>query len=87
MHYQGKTSEASTCLEESVTIARSLLDKETAVRILTTLVAMETAWGDESEATLLAQESLELAQELGTTPLIALALDTLGDVSLFRGAY
>jgi tetratricopeptide (TPR) repeat protein len=39
------------------------------------------------QATSLAQESFELAQELGTKPLVALTLDRLGDVTMFQGEY
>ena len=40
-----------------------------------------------SQAELLAQESLELARELGTKPLLAVALDSLTEVALARGQH
>jgi tetratricopeptide (TPR) repeat protein len=87
MHVQGQTNEASSFLEESATIARSLSDKETTVRILAALVTLEAEKGNETKAVVFALESFDLAQELGTTPLIALALETLGNAFLVRGAY
>ena len=68
-------------------LSKKLADKESLARILTSLVKIEIAEGNLMLATALAQESFELAQELGTKPLVALALDSLGDVALFQGEY
>lgn len=83
---RGEINGARALLEESLMLARTL-DKESLARILTTLVTLEVADGNMLQAETLAQESFALAQQLGTRPLIALALDSLGEISLLKGAY
>jgi tetratricopeptide (TPR) repeat protein len=56
-------------------------------RILLTQVALELAQDNVQQATLHAEESLALAQELGTKPLIALARNRLGDVATYQKKY
>jgi tetratricopeptide (TPR) repeat protein len=50
-------------------------------------VSIEISQGNITRAATLAEESFTLAQELGTKPLIALVLESMGDVSLFLGEY
>ena len=51
------------------------------------MVLIELASDHLPQAEAFAKESSRLAKELGTKPLIALALDSLVEVALFRGQY
>jgi tetratricopeptide (TPR) repeat protein len=87
MYRQGQFEQAHQLFAESVTLMRTVGDKESLARFLFPFVTLELSRGNLAQVAAMAQESFDLAQDLGTIPLKAIALESLGGVALFHGNY
>jgi predicted ATPase/class 3 adenylate cyclase len=83
--FMGRYEEARTHLEESLSIARELDDKERVAAVLQPLAMVCVGQGDSATARRHLEEALELARKLGDKREIAAALNALGQVHRVDG--
>lgn len=85
--YQEDLTGATTLLEESLVLSRTLADQQLIAYILNALGEIRYSRGDYKQATMIYEESLQLLRALGDTGVLPLALAGLGQILRALGEY